>query len=35
VKAAVEGIQPGDFLAHRLGYTAGAAAGRHFDVVGQ
>jgi hypothetical protein len=34
VKAAVEGIQPGDFLAHRLGYTAGTAAGRHFDVVG-
>jgi hypothetical protein len=35
VKAAVEGIQPGDFLAHRLGYAAGAAAGRHVDVVGQ
>jgi hypothetical protein len=35
VKAAVEGLQPGDFLAHRLGDTAGAAAGRHLDVVGQ
>src|SRR4029434_2922609 len=35
VKAVVAGLQPGDFLAHRLGDTAGTAAGRHVYMVGQ